>query len=159
MILTFNGEASELRLLLRELFSPIMIGKVHNPPGDPLPGDVEWTTDLGGDTYLALANAKQQLAETEEKRVALQQEVDILEARAAAARPLAEAQAVIDKATELWLQLNAATDAFLAPLVSQSPAFETVAGLDKLHNELRRSLRALGDQLGEEGGEDLDPPC
>lgn len=126
------------------------------------PGLETWKTSLDDDPRVGLSEG---VAKLSREADALQQEIDVLEARAAAAKPLVEAQDVINTARDLWIQLDAhfrycCEEWGLASGADTSDRAEQRA---VAWSELQRCIRALGDHLGEEGGteggEDLDPPC
>jgi hypothetical protein len=154
LIVTFEGQPRELRELLRETFNPPIVRPIGPVAGGTLE---DFATELPDvDVYADDLAHKIGLAELERQRATLAAEVDVLEARASAARPLVEAEAVIAKAAELWKLVDAAVR-----------AFETALGVQKIsvlpvrtqYSELFRSVKVLGDQLGEEGGEEEESPA
>lgn len=156
MRLQFEGEPSELRELLRQ--HPIFVGNVSDQL-EARAGLEDWQTDLGGDKQLALAKLETDLVELRERRRFLEEEVAVLDARAAAARPISEAEAVIANAAELWKAVDAAMRQLTHTLDADGGPPATRDDVAVVEAELLRAVKALGDQLGEEGGEDLDPPC
>lgn len=131
-------EASEVRELLRA--------------GVIVPSGTALETRFG-DGYDEAEGRRLEIVDLQAKKETLEGEVRILVAQAEAARPVLEAQAVIDNAAKLWVDVDEALRRYFK---DYDPGAES-----KERDALFRTVKALGDQLGEEGGvEDLgDPPA
>jgi hypothetical protein len=153
LILRFEGDPLELRVLLREQFNPLIVHR-----GTPAAGAAleDFATELPDvDAYADDLAHKIGIAELERRREQLAAEVEVLEARAAAAKPIVEAQTVIDKAADLWRDVDRSARALTLAL-NEDAAGDIAA---KRESHLLRAIRVLGDHLGEEGGEEEESPA
>jgi hypothetical protein len=150
LIVKFEGEPRELRELLRETFNPLIVGPLR--PADATLED--FATDLDEPAeYDARAGLIVEVERLTAQRATLEGQLEVLQARLASAMPVVEAQAVIDKAVELWRVLEAAARSLTLALNADAASDITA----KREAELLRAIRVLGDHLGEEGGEEESP--
>jgi hypothetical protein len=156
LIVKFEGEPRELRELLRETFNPALT--YDRTTGAPASRDAATLEDFATDLaepgeYSERAGLIVEVERLTAQRATLEGQLEVLQARLASAMPVVEAQAVIDKAVELWRVLEKAARSLTLAL-NEDAAGDIAA---KREAELLRAIRVLGDHLGEEGGEEESP--